>query len=159
MASISPGEYITYFDSSDIPSTLAAWTLTSPNATVYGPTVTTLGNVSFVPGAVSVATPVVFIGLDGNKWTPTIANTGEVSATSGSALSASDTIAALTDSNGVAWVFYVDDTNIVQVTTAAVLPSLLRYPALIFTYTPESGSDRCLLHSARQSLTPRRRSA
>ena len=159
MASISPSEYITYFDSSDIPGVLATWTLTSPDATVWGPSVTTAGIVTFTSGATLVTTAVVFIGLDGNKWTPTIANTGIVTVTSGGALSASDTIATLTDSNGVSWVFYVDDLNVAQLTTASVLPSLLRYPALIFTYTPAASTDVCLLHSARPSITPRRRSA
>ena len=159
MASISPGEYIAYFDSSDIPTSLASWTLTSPDLTVWGAAISPAGIVTFTGGAVAVPTAVVFIGLDGNKWTPSIANTGVVTVTSGGALSASDTIAVITDSGGVTWVFYVDDNNIVQITTAAVLPSLLRYPALIFTYTPSAGTDVCLLHSARPSLTPRRRSA
>jgi hypothetical protein len=121
--------------------------------------VSTGGVVTLTSGVASVATSVIFIGLDGNKWTPTIANTGVITVTSGGTLSASDTMATLTDSNGVMWAFYVDDTNQVQLTTASVLPSLLRYPALIFTYTPSVGTDRCFLHSARPSLTPRRRSS
>lgn len=159
MANVAPAEYITYLDSSDIPAISAAWTLTSPDATVWGPAITTFGIVTFTSGASPVATPVVFVGLDGNKWTPSIANTGVVTVTSGGALSASETIATLTDTNGVNWVFYVDDVSIVQVTTAAVLPALLRYPALIVTYTPMTGNDVWLLHSARPSLTPRRRSS
>lgn len=159
MANIAPAEYVTYLDSSDIPAVSAAWTLTSPDATVWGPAITTGGMVTFTSGASPLATPVVFIGLDGNKWTPTMANTGIITVTSGSALSASDTIATLTDTNNVTWVFYVDDLNLVHLTTAAVLPSLLRYPALIVSYTPVTGTDTWLLHSARPSLTPRRRSS
>lgn len=158
MANISPAEYITYFDSSDIPAVSTTWTLTSPDATIWGPAITTAGIVTFVSGAVAGGSA-IFIGLDGNKWTPTIANTGIVTITSGGALSASDNVATLTDSNGVNWVFYVDDNAIVQVTTAAVLPALLRYPALIVTYTPTTGNDVWHLHSARVSITPRRRSA
>ena len=157
MASISPAEYITYFDSSDIPAVSTAWTLTSPDATIWGPAITTAGVVSFVSG-VAAGGSAVFIGLDGNKWTPTIANTGIVTVTSGSALSASDNVAQITDSNGVNWVFYVDDLSVVQVTTAAVIPSLLRYPALIVTYTPAAGTNVWNLHSARVNVTPRRRS-
>lgn len=158
MASLSPAEYVTYFDSSDIPVVSTTWTLMSPDATIWGPAITTAGIVTFVSGAAAGGSA-VFIGLDGNKWTPTIANTGIVTVTSGSALSASDNVAQLTDSNGVNWVFYVDDNSIVQVTTAEVLPSLLRYPALIVTYTPIASTDAWQLHSARVNITPRRRSA
>jgi hypothetical protein len=158
MANISPAEYVTYFDSSDIPAVLTTWTLTSPDATIWGPAITTAGIVTFVSGA-SAGGSAVFIGLDGNKWTPSIANTGIVTVTSGGAMSASDNVAELTDSNSVNWVFYVDDNSVVQVTTAAVLPTLLRYPALIVTYTPTASTDVWNLHSARVNITPRRKSS
>jgi hypothetical protein len=157
VANLAAAEYLTYFDSSDIPAVSSSWTLTSPDATVWGPAITTAGIVTFTSGA-TAGISVVFLGLDGNMWVPSIANTGIVTVTSGGALSASDTIATLTDSAGIAWVFYVDDLHIIQVTTASVLPTLLRYPALIFTYTPATGSDVCLVHSIRPNLTTRRRS-
>lgn len=155
---LSPREYLTSFDSSDIPTVSSAWTLTSPNATVWGPSISTSGVITMTSGA-TAGTSAVFIGLDGNKWTPTIANTGVITLTSGGALSASDNIATIVDADGVAWVLYVDDLQVTQVTTASVLPSLLRYPALIVTYTPSAGTDMCLLHSLRVDLTQRFRQA
>lgn len=91
---VRPNEYRVAFDSSNIPATSSAWTLTSPNATVWTPSISTAGIVS-VTDSGTAGDSVVFVGLDGNKWTPTISNGGIVTATSGGALSSSDTIATL----------------------------------------------------------------
>ena len=153
-----PSEYQVAFDSSNIPATSSAWTLTSPNATVWTPSISTVGIVSLTDSGVA-GDSVVFVGLDGNKWTTTISNGGIITVTSGGALSLSDTIATLTDSGGTIWTFYVDDTNQVNVTTASALPGLLRYPSFIFSYTPSAGTDLCLLHATRLNVTIRRRSS
>lgn len=156
---IAPAEYVTYFDSSNVPAVTDAWTLTSPDTTVWGPAITTAGIVSFTSGAIALAVSVVFAGLDGNRWTPTIADTGIVTVTSGSVLSSAETLGTLTDSDGVIWTVYVDDTNQVKLTTSSLLPTEMRYPALVFSYTPASNTDRLLLHSSRVNLTIRRLSA
>lgn len=158
MVNLSPAEYITQFDSNNLPIPSTAWTLTSPNASVWGPSITTAGVLSLTTGATTGDT-VSFIGLDGTVWTPSIANTGVITVTQGSTISSSDSIATVVDSNGVTWVLYVDDSGQVQVTTATIFPTLLRYPAFVFSYTPASGTDVCLIHSIRLGLNNRRRSA
>lgn len=158
MISIRPTEYYVSLDNSDIPAASSAWSLTSPDATVWAGSITTAGIVSIASGG-TAGDSVVFIGLDGTKWTPTISNGGIITATQGAVLGSSDTVATLVDSNSVAWVFYVDDDGVVKVTTAAILPSLLRYPAFVFSFTPAATTDRCILHSARVDMKSRRRSA
>lgn len=158
MISIAPSEWLTYFDSGNIPDTSYAWTLQSPDLTIWGPTISTAGIVSVASGATAGAS-VTFVGLDGHKWTPAISNGGIITATQGAILSASDAIATLVDSADITWVFFVDDDSEVQVTTAEVLPSLLRYPAFVFAYTPTTGTDRCLVHSIRPSIASVRHSS
>lgn len=102
---------------------------------------------------------VVVLGIDGTKWTPSISNGGVVTVTSGSTIGSSDTIATIVDANAVAWFLYVDDSNQVQATTASVLPGLLRYPALVFTYTPAASTDVLYLHSARLNVTIKRKTS
>lgn len=158
MVNVAPAEYLTQFDSSDTPTPSTTWTETSPNASVWGPSITTAGIISLTTGATAGDT-VSFIGLDGTAWPPSIANTGIITVTQGAAISSSDTIAALIDSNNATWVLYVDDTGQVRVTTATILPMLLRYPAFTFSYTPASGTDVCLIHSIRLGVNTRRRAA
>lgn len=151
-------EYRIAFDSSNIPSTSSAWTLTSPNATVWTPSITTAGIVSLTSGGVAGETAVL-VGVDGTKWTPTISNGGIITLTSGGTLSASDTIATLTDSGDTIWSLYVDDAGQANVTTASALPGLLRYPSFLFSYTPSAGTDVCVIQAIRVNVTIRRRSA
>ena len=158
MNSVAPAEYICSFDSGGIPSMSTSWALTAPNASIWGPSITTGGIISFTDGA-SVGDSVTVLGIDGTKWDPTISNTGVVTLTSGSAIGASDTIASIVDSSSISWSLYVDDSNQVQVTTASVLPGLLRYPALVFTYTPAASTDVFYLHSARLNVTIKRKSS
>lgn len=158
MINIRPQEYIVLFDSSDIPGTSTSWTLTSPDASQWAPSITTAGIVTFATGG-TAGDSVVFIGLDGTKWTPAITNAGIITATQGGTLSSSDILATIVDSANVTWAFYVDDNGQVRVTTATVLPTLLRYPAFVWSYTPAANTDLCLLHSARVNLKSRRRSA
>lgn len=158
MVNLSPAEYITQFDSNNIPTPSTNWTLTSPNASIWGPSITTAGILTMTTGA-TVGDTVSFIGLDGTVWTPSIDNTGVITVTQGGTISSTDNVATVVDSNNVTWVLYVDDSGQVQVTTAAILPTLLRYPAFTFSYTPASGTDVCLIHSIRLGLNTRRRSA
>jgi hypothetical protein len=158
MVNLRPAEYITRFDSDDIPAPSSAWTMTAPNATVYSETITNAGIVSITSGGVA-GDSAVFIGLDGLKWSPTISNGGVVTLTQSTALSSSDLVATLVDSDSVTWIFYVGDDGQARVTTASILPTPLRYPAFQFSYTPSLASDICLLHSTRLNLNERRRAA
>lgn len=158
MVNINPAEYVTQFDSSDIPTPSTAWALTSPDATVWGPSVSTSGIVSMASGG-TVGDSVVFVGLDGTAWVPSISNGGIITATQSGILSSAVIAASLTDSAGVTWTFYVDDTQQVRVTTATILPALFRYPAFVLSYTPTSNTDVCLIHSIRLNLNARRRAA
>lgn len=159
MNSIAPAEYITHFDSGNIPSVSSDWTLTAPNASVWDPSITTSGVISFTDGATVGADTVTVLGIDGTKWDPTISNGGVITLTTGSTIGSSDVIASIVDSNSISWFLYVDDSNQVQVTTAAVLPGLLRYPALVFTYAPAASTDVMYLHSTRLNVTIKRKTS
>jgi hypothetical protein len=158
MSSTLAAEYVTAIDGSAIPPASTAWTLTSPNADVWAPAITTAGIVSETDGAVAGASA-VFVGLDGTKWVPAISNGGIVSMTSSGMVSVGDLMAALVDAAGVTWVFYVDDDNLVQVTTAALLTALMRYPSLIVTFQSTAPTDTFQLYSARLHLTEKLRNA
>lgn len=154
-----PSEYIRFVDGSSNPSLTASWTLTSPDANVWAPTISTGGVITFTDGAAAVAGSIVFIGLDGLAWSPTISNGGIVTVTSGSALSSSDTAATLTDSSSISWTLYVDNDELVNVTTSFLLPALFRYPSVLVSWTPTADTDRCVIHSVRAMMTMRRRTS
>lgn len=158
MVNLTPAEYITQFDGGTIPTPSTSWALTSPNASVWAPSITTGGILSLATGGTAGDT-VSFIGLDGTVWTPSIDNAGLITVTQGAVISSSDYVATVVDSASVTWVLYVDDNQQVRITTAAILPTLLRYPAFTFSYTPASGTDLCLIHSIRLGLNTRRRAA
>ena len=153
-----PSEYIGFIDGGNSPSLVTSWTLTSPNATVWGATISTGGIVTFTDGAAASTVP-VFIGLDGLAWNPTIDNGGIVTVTSGSALSSTNSAAALDDSGGTRWTFYVDQDGLVNVTTSLVLPALFRYPSVTVSWTPTSASDQFLIYSVRAMMTVRRKTS
>ena len=153
-----PSEYIRFIDAGNDPSLTMAWTLTSPNATVWGPSVSTDGIVTMTDGAVAGTVP-IFIGLDGNAWNPTISNGGLITATTGSAMASTDQAASILDSNGLAWTFYVDTDNIVNLTTNAVLPALFRYPSVVLNWTPTASTDQLVISSLRAQMTIRRRTS
>ena len=153
-----PSEYIRFIDAGNDPSLTMAWTLTSPNVTVWSPSVSTAGVVTMTDGAVAGTVP-IFIGLDGNAWNPTIDNSGIITATTGSPMASTDQAASILDSNGLAWTFYVDTDNIVNLTTNAVLPALFRYPSVVLNWTPTASTDQLVISSLRAQMTIRRRTS
>lgn len=153
-----PSEYIRFIDGGNAPVLTTSWTLTSPNATVWAPTISTGGIVTFTDGAVAATTP-VFIGMDGLAWSPTIDNDGIVTATSGSALSSTDTAASIMDADSVVWTFYVDADGLVNITTSAVIPTLFRYPSTVMSWTPTANTDQLIVYSVRVAMTVRRKTS
>ena len=153
-----PSEYIRFIDAGNDPSLTMAWTLTSPNVTVWSPSVSTAGVVTMTDGAVAGTVP-IFIGLDGNAWNPTIDNSGIITATTGSPMASTDQAASILDSSGLAWTFYVDTDNIVNLTTNAVLPALFRYPSVVLNWTPTASTDQLVISSLRAQMTIRRRTS
>lgn len=141
-------------DGGGLPAVSTNWTLTSPNLTVWSPSITTGGVVSFASGG-AAGDSVVLVGLDGLAWTPSIDNSGIVSVTSGSELTSSQTAASLVDSGAVQWYFYVDLNGLVTISTVFAYPSLFRYPSVTVRWTPDSATDTFILYSLRASMTVR----
>ncbi len=154
----TPSEYIRFIDGGNYPSVITSWTLTSPNAAVWAPTISTGGVVTMTDGAAALSSP-IFIGLDGLVWTPTIDNSGIITATSGAALSSTDVAAAITDNDGVTWTFYVGTDGMVNVTTSLVLPALFRFPSVLVSWTPTSPTDSLRIYSVRAAMTVRKRTS
>ena len=152
------GEYVRMIDGGSLPSVSTNWTLTSPNLTVWSPSITTAGVVSFTDGAVA-GDSVILVGLDGLAWTPTIDNSGIVSVASGTELTSAQTAASLVDSGSVQWYFYVDLDGLVTISTVFAYPSLFRYPSVTVRWTPASASDTFILYSLRASITVRRKTS
>lgn len=148
-------EYLWYSDASSTPAFTTNWTLTSPDATIWGPTVTTDGIMSFESDA-APASSIIFIGLDGLAWTPSIDNSGIVTVTSGSALTSAQTGASLLDGNGITWYLYVDTFGQIVLGTHFVLSALLRFPSVTVRWTPTSGTDTFSVYSVRAAITVRR---
>ena len=153
-----PSEYIRFIDSGNDPSLITAWTLTSPNATVWGPSVSTDGIVTMTDGAVAGTVP-IFIGLDGNAWNPTMSNGGIMTAATGSPMTSTDQAASILDANGLTWIFYVDTDNLVNLTTNAVIPASFRYPSVVVNWTPTASTDQLVISSLRAHMTIRRRTS
>ena len=153
-----PSEYLSFIDGGNAPSLLTSWTLTSPNSTVWGPTISTGGIVTFTDGATAATAP-VFIGLDGLAWNVAIDNFGLLLVTSGADLASTDNAASLIDSAGTTWTFYVDSSGLVNITTSFVLPALFRYPSTVVSWTPTASTDQFVLYSVRVPMTIRRHSS
>lgn len=158
MSSGMASEYIAAIDSGALPVASSIWTLTSPDMTVWGPSITTDGVMSLTSGA-TAGDSAVFVGIDGTKWVPTISNGGIITLTPTGTLSASDLMASLVDAALVTWFVMVDDDMLAHLTTDTLLPSLLRYPSLIVTFQPNVGTDIFRLYSARMHLTEKLRNA
>lgn len=91
-----------------------AWSLQSPDSTVWVPSITTEGMLSFVSGGgIITATPPVFRGVGGTIWTPFISNAGLVSIVQGNEMG--QRWAWKIDINLVRWYFDVDATGIVTI--------------------------------------------
>jgi len=152
------GEYIRMIDGGGLPTVSTNWTLTSPNLTVWEPSISTGGVVTFTDGAVA-ADSAVLVGLDGLAWTPTIDNNGIISVTSGTELTSAQIAASLVDADSVQWYFYVDLSGLVTISTTFAYPSLFRYPSVVVRWTPDSATDTFILYSLRASMTVRRKTS
>jgi hypothetical protein len=153
-----PSEYIRFIDGGNAPALTSLWTLTDPNATVWGPSISTSGVITMTDGATAATTP-IFIGLDGTGWVPSVDNNGIITVTSGSAMASTDTAAVITDSNSITWTLFVDTSGQVNVTSSFVLPALFRYPSTIISWTPTSSTDQLVIYSIRSMMTVRRKTS
>jgi len=92
----------------DLP--IYAWSLQSPDATVWVPSITIDGIVSFTSGGgVITASPPVFRGQGTTVWTPAISNAGLLTISSGPDLN--QRWAWKIDTNLIRWYFEVDASN------------------------------------------------
>ena len=151
----NPIEYFADIDGQVLPGRTAAWTVASPDATVWGPTISTTGVITMTSGA-SAGTTAVVIGLSGLKWTIAISNGGILTLTESTALTASDLAASITDSNSVTWTLYVDDDDIVNVTTSDLLKRSFKYWGVSVYYTPASSTDIFAVQSVKCQVNVRR---
>lgn len=138
--------YIARFYSTERPI-LTAWNLQSPDGTVWVPSITIAGIVSFTgtAGATASTDPVVFLGY-GTVYTPTIANTGIVTLTT--ATDTRQALAAILDPDDVLWYGLVDTSPIAYITTrqtADIEPKMNRVSVRV-TWT---GSSAFVIDSIR----------
>jgi len=82
------------------------WTLQSPDLTIWTPSISTLGVVTWTSGAGSAGVSVILVGDDGSFWTPAISNAGVVTRTSDAVFSG-QTRAVFRDSDGITWYWFV----------------------------------------------------
>jgi len=83
---------------------ITAWSLQSPDATVWVPTVSTRGMLTWTSGgAIVTPTPPVFqSAVDATVWIPSMSNTGIVTLTSGTSV-IGQRWATLLDANNLQW--------------------------------------------------------
>lgn len=107
-----------------------AWTLQSPNLTIWTPSISTLGVVTFTSGAGSAGPALVLVGDDGSLWTPTISNAGIVTINSG-AVFTNQVRPIFLDSSGVTWYWFVTSAGISGTSTldTAAITVLSNNPA------------------------------
>jgi len=152
----APSEYIVYVDPGVLGIVDTTWTLKSPDLTVWDPSITTGGVLSFTSGGTELNTPRV-PAWNGTGWDPSITNGGVVSVTSGAAMSASDQLAALIDSSSVAWYLVVNDNDELQVTTDDIITGVIRYPSVHLTFTATADTDTFDIHAIKPNMKERRR--
>ena len=150
-----PIEYFSDTDSQVLPTITTAWTVASPDAAVWGPSITTSGVISMTSGA-SAGTTAIVIGLSGLKWTISISNGGILTFTESTAMTSSDSAAAIDDSNGVTWTLYVDLDNTVRVTTSNLLKRSFNYWGVSVYYTPASSTDLFSIQAVKCQVNVRR---
>lgn len=151
-----PTEFICQIDGGVSPTVDTAWTVSSPDTTVWLPSVTTAGILSFASGGVALNTPDV-PGVDGSGWDLTISNGGVLTVTQGGFLSSSDSMAAVNDSNSITWSLFVGEDNQVRVTTDSILDNVFYYPAIVITFIPSATTDVFDLYSIKPDMKIRRR--
>ena len=152
-----PVELLCQIDSGIIPTFDIEWTITSPNATVWGATIDTNGIVTLTSGVAVLNTPSV-LSMSGYSSTLTISNGGIITTTGPSALlTAADLVAALADSNSTTWVFVQRLDDQLSITSDFSLENKFYYPAIIISFEVTQSNDVFHLYAIKPNTTRHRR--
>lgn len=86
-----------------------AWNLQSPNGSIWLPSITTAGILSFTDMGAGAADSILVPDADGTYWTPSITNGGIISVTSGATPTASTELPSIADTSGRIWYWLILD--------------------------------------------------
>ena len=152
-----PIEYLCQIDSGNVPGTDTTWSITSPDTTEWGMTVSTAGIITITSGVTVIGDPVV-LAMNGSASTFSIADTGIVSIVSSSTLlTGSDSVAALADSNSVTWMFVHGLDGVLSLTSETPLENKFYYPAIVISFEVADNLDQFELHAIKPNTSMHRR--
>jgi hypothetical protein len=105
------------------------WNLQSPNGSIWLPSISTSGILSFTDVGAGTADNVLVPDADGTYWTPSISNDGIVSVTSGAVPTVSTELPSVIDTSGRVWYWLILD-------SLSILSSAQPWRSRTFYFSP-----------------------
>jgi hypothetical protein len=150
---ISVGPYVSFLDQDTDRPLLSSWTLQSPDATIWSPTISSQGVLTFTSGAGSLSTAPVLIEDDNTLWSMAIGNTGVLTLTDGVA-DTNQPAAEVIDPNAIAWYGRVSSLNVLRWQTGSVPGNLRTRLTHVSVRVSYSAAAAFVIHSIRPLLAP-----